>query len=224
MVLLADLVSDDEDAVTRATDEVVRLANARDAEGFVAVSPEARRRFWLDRARTAAISAHTNAFKVNEDVVIPLERLADYSRGIERINIEQSIRNKLGIMAAVQDYLAGPMPELRGIEDYEESAEADAILAAKRAAAGAVVRQAHDRWQRVLDNLDAPAHAHDHLLDESARGRLRDSDTLLDLLLRRDLVQSYRQEVAARLNDIFNGHDMAAVRQRLPTERSRPGG
>ena len=157
MVLLADLVADDEDAVVRATEEVIRLANAREAEGFVAVSPEARRRFWLDRSRTAAISAHTNAFKVNEDVVIPLERLADYSRGIERINVEQSIRNKLRIMDAVQDYLSGPMPELRRIEDYEESAEADAILNAKREAARAVVRQARDRWQRVLDNLDAPA-------------------------------------------------------------------
>ena len=48
--------------------------------------------------RTAAISAHTNAFKINEDVVIPLDRLAEYSRGIERINIEQSIANKLEIL------------------------------------------------------------------------------------------------------------------------------
>jgi FAD/FMN-containing dehydrogenase/Fe-S oxidoreductase len=215
MVLLADLVADDEDAVVRATEEVIRRANAREAEGFVAVSPEARRRFWLDRARTAAISAHTNAFKVNEDVVIPLERLADYSRGIERINVEQSIRNKLQIMDAVQDYLSGAMPELRRIEDYEESAEADAILNAKREAARAVVRQARDRWQRVLGNLDAPAHAHDHLLDEPARARLRSGDTLLDLLLRRDLVQSYRREVAARLADIFSGQDSEAVRQRL---------
>ncbi|MGD8236419.1 MAG: DUF3683 domain-containing protein, partial [Chromatiales bacterium] len=52
MVLIADLVSDDESAVTKAANEIVALANARDAEGFIAVSPEARRRFWLDRART----------------------------------------------------------------------------------------------------------------------------------------------------------------------------
>jgi len=109
MVLLADLVSDDEDAVAAAADRVVELAEVRGGEGFIAVSPEARRRFWLDRARTAAISAHTNAFKINEDVVIPLDRLADYSRGIERINIEQSIRNKLRIMDAVSEYLDGDM-------------------------------------------------------------------------------------------------------------------
>jgi FAD/FMN-containing dehydrogenase len=105
MVLLADLVSDDEGAAAEAAARVLEQAESREAEGFIAVSPEARRRFWLDRARTAAISAHTNAFKINEDVVIPLDRLADYSRGIERINIEQSIRNKLRIMDAVSSYL-----------------------------------------------------------------------------------------------------------------------
>ncbi|MGM0595279.1 MAG: DUF3683 domain-containing protein, partial [Pseudomonadota bacterium] len=101
MVLLADIVGDDEDRVAEAASTVVRMANAREAEGFIATSPEARARFWADRARTAAIAAHTNAFKINEDVVIPLERLADYSEGIERINIEQSIANKLQIIEAV---------------------------------------------------------------------------------------------------------------------------
>jgi FAD/FMN-containing dehydrogenase/Fe-S oxidoreductase len=216
MVLLADLVSDNESALEEAARAVIRMAVNRDAEGFVAASPEARRRFWLDRARTAAISAHTNAFKINEDVVIPLERLADYSRGIERINIEQSIRNKLGIMSAVADYLSGAMPEARASgEDYGDSAEATAILDAKKAAAREAVHAARDRWRRVLDNLDAPAAAHDHLLRDDERTRRRDGDTLLAMMLRRDLVQSYREEVAARLNEIFAGQELARVRHRL---------
>ncbi|HUP10024.1 MAG TPA: DUF3683 domain-containing protein, partial [Caldimonas sp.] len=88
MVLIGDIVGDDPDVVARAASEVVRIANARSGEGFVAVSPEARKRFWLDRKRTAAISKHTNAFKINEDVVIPLPRMGEYTEGIERINIE----------------------------------------------------------------------------------------------------------------------------------------
>jgi FAD/FMN-containing dehydrogenase len=95
MVLFGDIAGDDADAVARATSEVVRIANSRSGEGFVAVSPEARKKFWLDRKRTAAISRHTNAFKINEDVVIPLPRMAEYTDGIERINIELSLRNKL---------------------------------------------------------------------------------------------------------------------------------
>jgi FAD/FMN-containing dehydrogenase len=95
MVLIGDIVGDDETAVMSAASEVVRLCNQRGAEGFIAVSAEARKTFWLDRARTAAIARHTNAFKINEDVVIPLPRMGDYCDGIERINIELSIASKL---------------------------------------------------------------------------------------------------------------------------------
>jgi FAD/FMN-containing dehydrogenase len=95
MVLIGDIAGDDESAVAAATSEVVRMANLRVGEGFVAVSPEARKKFWLDRARTAAIARHTNAFKINEDVVIPLDRMGEYTDGIERINIELSLNNKL---------------------------------------------------------------------------------------------------------------------------------
>ena len=215
MILIADLVADDERAVAAAASEVVRLANAREAEGFIAVSPEARRSFWLDRSRTAAISAHTNAFKINEDVVIPLDRLAEYNRGIERINIVQSIGNKLKIMDAVVDYLAGDMPELRQGEVYEKSEESSAILLAKQQAAQDVVALAQHRWKLILDNLDTPAQLHTESLSEPERDKIQPGDSLLDLLLRRDLTHSYRNEVAARLSEIFNGQEMKPVRAAL---------
>jgi FAD/FMN-containing dehydrogenase len=98
MLLLGDIVGGDENAVAAAASEVVRLANTRHGEGFVAISPEARKTFWADRARTAAISRHTNAFKINEDVVIPLPRMGEYTDQIERINIELSTRNQLRLL------------------------------------------------------------------------------------------------------------------------------
>jgi FAD/FMN-containing dehydrogenase/Fe-S oxidoreductase len=215
MVLVADLVSDDESSVSAAAEQMVAIARGRDGEGFIAVSPEARKRFWLDRARTAAISRHTNAFKVNEDVVIPLDRLADYSRGIERINIEQSIRNKDAILAAILDYLDSELPEARVAGDYEGSDEARAILEAKRAAAHESIRRVRTRWQTILERLDQPAADNLDLLDEAARSRMRDGDTLAAMMLRRDLRQSIRAEVADRLNEIFSGQELARVRERL---------
>src|SRR6185369_4169273 len=111
MALFGDIVGDDEDAVARATSEVVRLANARSGEGFVAVSAHAHKKFWLDRKRPAAIAKHTNAFKVNEDVVIPLERMGEYTLGIERINIELSLRNKLQLADRLEAFFAkGSLP------------------------------------------------------------------------------------------------------------------
>ncbi len=215
MVLIADLVSDDDSSVQAAAEQVVRLTRARDGEGFIASSPEARKRFWLDRTRTAAISRHTNAFKINEDVVIPLDRLADYSRGIERINIEQSIRNKDAIMEAVLEYLAGDLAESQGEGDYERSEEAQAILDAKRDAAREAVGRSRARWRDILARLDEAAADHPGLLTESERGRTRAGDTLLAMMLRRELRQSYRHEVADRLNEIFSGQEFARVRERL---------
>ena len=215
MVLLIDIAGDDEGAVADAASTVVRMANARGAEGFVAVSPEARKRFWADRSRTAAIAAHTNAFKINEDVVIPLERLADYNEGIERINIEYSTQNKLRTIAEVKDYLNGPVKERRLPGEYEDSAEADKIFADKRSAALSHLEQVEQRWQRILDALDQPALDNHELLDDAAREKVEPGDSLLNLLLRRDLRISYRKEVERPLKEIFYGRDLEAVHDRL---------
>jgi FAD/FMN-containing dehydrogenase len=113
MVLIGDIAGDDADEVARVPAEVVRIANSRNGEGFIAVSAEARKKFWLDRKRTAAISRHTNAFKINEDVVIPLPRMAEYTDGIERINIELSLRNKLKLCDALSGFFSRHLPWAR---------------------------------------------------------------------------------------------------------------
>jgi FAD/FMN-containing dehydrogenase/Fe-S oxidoreductase len=152
MVLIADIASDDEDAVGEAASHIVRLANARGGEGFVAVSPEARKKFWLDRARTAAIAKHTNAFKINEDVVIPLPRLGDYSDGIERINIELSINNKLKLVDALESFLQGDLPLY---EDDDTQVDQELLLA-KKAQSIQLLQDVKAHWLKVLNSLDLP--------------------------------------------------------------------
>ncbi|HEV8257424.1 MAG TPA: DUF3683 domain-containing protein [Casimicrobiaceae bacterium] len=152
MVLIGDIVGEDEDAVARAASEVVRLCNARGAEGFIAVSSDMRKKFWLDRARTAAIAKHTNAFKINEDVVIPLERLGDYTDGIERINIELSIGNKLALCDALTDFFAAPIPAtLWG--SGAEAMPSQEQLHAKIDEARSLVATVRARWQDLLDRI-----------------------------------------------------------------------
>ncbi len=187
MILLGDIVGDDEDAVGEAASRVVRIANARDGEGFVAASPEARKRFWLDRARTAAISRHTNAFKINEDVVIPLERLGDYTDGIERINIELSIGNKLKLLAALADYFLGELP-VAGDEAKLDKAE---FFGDRAAQALELLEQTRGRWSGYLARIDDPA-------------------TFAELQARRVRV-SWKREVLERLREIFEGRAFAPV-------------
>jgi FAD/FMN-containing dehydrogenase/Fe-S oxidoreductase len=152
MVLIGDIVGDDENAVAEATSHVVRIANARTGEGFIAVSAEARKKFWLDRARTAAIAKHTNAFKINEDVVIPLGRLGDYSDGIERINIELSAKNKLRLCDELLQFFAEQLPLAQ--DDVKISAAE--LLNAKPLQAQELVAGVKARWLWLLENLDSP--------------------------------------------------------------------
>ena len=215
MVLLADLASDDAEHLETAAAEVVRMTQAREGEAFIASSPEARRNFWLDRSRTAAISAHTNAFKINEDVVIPLDKLADYSRGIERINIEESISNKIAIADEVLAYLVGDHSLRKPDDDFEASDENRSILQAKLDLAQQAVSEARHRWSELLIQLESPAESHHDLLNESAQALIQPGDRLLDLLLRRDLVVSYRQEIATRLDEIFPGQEVKRLRHAM---------
>ncbi|MDD5248064.1 MAG: DUF3683 domain-containing protein [Rhodocyclaceae bacterium] len=152
MVLIGDIVGDNETAVMRAASEVVRIANSRGGEGFIAVSAEARKKFWLDRARTAAISKHTNAFKVNEDVVIPLPRMGDYCDGIERFNIELSIANKIELCDALAEFLRGELP----LHLDDATLDKKEIIGDRAGQALDAVHEVRDRWQALLDNLDAP--------------------------------------------------------------------
>ena len=153
MVLVGDIVGDDENAVAHAASEVVRIANSRSGEGFVAVSADARKKFWLDRKRTAAIAKHTNAFKINEDVVIPLERMGEYTDGIERINIELSLRNKLELVGALTNFFArGSLPLGRG-DDAGDIPSAE-LLEDRVQRALALLAEVRATWTGWLGALD----------------------------------------------------------------------
>lgn len=188
MVLIGDIAGDDADAVARATSEVVRMANSRSGEGFVAISPEARKKFWLDRKRTAAISKHTNAFKINEDVVIPLPRMAEYTDGIERINIELSLRNKLRLLDELESFFARGNLPLGRQDDAGEIPSAE-LLEDRVGQALALLRDVRALW----------------------RGWLEQVDQLFPQLQDHSLRASWKTQVRAPLQQIFAGDAFVPV-------------
>ncbi|HET7866242.1 MAG TPA: DUF3683 domain-containing protein, partial [Burkholderiaceae bacterium] len=156
MVLVGDIVGDDDAAVARAASEVVRIANSRAGEGFTAVNADARKKFWLDRKRTAAIARHTNAFKINEDVVIPLPRMGEYTEGIERINIELSLRNKLALLDRLEAFFSQGALPLGKTDDAGEIPSAE-LLEDRVQQALALLREQRTLWLLWINHLDAPA-------------------------------------------------------------------
>ena len=188
MVLFGDIAGNDADEVARVTSEVVRIANSRSGEGFIAISPEARKKFWLDRKRTAAISRHTNAFKINEDVVIPLPRMAEYTDGIERINIELSLRNKLALCDALQEFLTqGNLPVGRH-DDASEISVAE-LLEDRVAQALALIDEVRNLWA----------------------GWLRDVEPLFSQLQDHSLRASWKTQIRQPLQQIFSGVAFEAI-------------
>lgn len=216
MVLIGDIVGDDEKQVALAVSEVVRLCNARGAEGFIAVSPEARKTFWLDRARTAAIAKHTNAFKINEDVVIPLPRMGDYCDGIERINIELSLRNKLRLCAALNEFLKGELP----LRTYEDSTDKAELIGNRRELAVVEVEKVRARWQWVYDHLDLALEQAEKSFPEYgiSVGELTNrtnQPTLFHRVQDHSLRISWKQELLPELKEIFEGDNFRLIIERI---------
>jgi FAD/FMN-containing dehydrogenase/Fe-S oxidoreductase len=211
MVLIGDIVGEDDAAVARATSETVRIANARGGEGFIAVGADARRKFWLDRARTAAIAKHTNAFKINEDVVIPLPRLGDYTDAIERINIELSIANKLRLADALEEFLRGPLKPGKTGDAELDALSREEILGDRPARALRLVAAVRDHWSDLLHRLDDPAlfaRLQDRSLRVSWKRELRDP---LAALFAGDGFAPIRAEAAAIHQRVLKGRVWVAL-------------
>ena len=206
MVLVADVVSDDADAAALAASEIVRLANLRSGEGFIAVSAEARKKFWLDRARTAAIAKHTNAFKINEDVVIPLPRMGDYCDGVERINIELSLHNKIKFLDSLEEFFAGELPLY--YQDDKQLGDAE-LLGTRQQEAHKLLAQVRQRWTWLQNNLDAP------LGDcPFAPAEHLDAKTVFDGVQRHLLRASWKLELREPLRHLFSGSTYQPVLER----------
>ncbi|BBE49850.1 putative FAD-linked oxidoreductase [Ferriphaselus amnicola] len=219
MVLIADVVSDDERAVGEAASEIVRLANLRHGEGFIAVAAEARKKFWLDRARTAAIAKHTNAFKINEDVVIPLPRMGDYCDGVERINIELSLKNKLKLLDALDEFFAGELPLF-----YQDDAQlGDAELLGNRPQqARELLAKVRQRWQWLLDNLDASVESPEFKVLSAEWATLHSAlstqhATVFLALQQHAIRASWKIEVREELRHIFSGRTYQTILEQCST-------
>ena len=216
MVLIGDIVGFDEIAVMKAASEVVRMCNLRAAEGFIAVDAETRKKFWLDRSRTAAISRHTNAFKVNEDVVIPLPRMGEYCDGIERINIELSTQNKLALCDALAEFLRSDLPLHSGDANLDKGV----LIGDRREAALEYVASVRRRWAWLLENLDLPlAEAEPQFADYGVVAGELSNKAANPILFHRlqdySVRTSWKQELKARLAKIFDGTVYRPILERI---------
>jgi len=89
-VLLVDVVGHAPEQAARGVERIRRILDAHpNTLLFEARDAAEGKRFWADRKKLGAIARRTNAFKMNEDVVLPLDALAEFARWIEAANEEE---------------------------------------------------------------------------------------------------------------------------------------
>ncbi len=89
-VLLVDVVGHTAEEAERGVERIrAILARHPNTLLFEARDAAESKRFWADRKKLGAIARRTNAFKMNEDVVLPIEALAEFARWCDAANVEE---------------------------------------------------------------------------------------------------------------------------------------
>ena len=110
-VLLIDMVGHNSEQIARGRKRLETLLEPhKNTELFTAQDADEAERFWRDRKKLGAISARTNAFKLNEDIVLPLSALAEFTRFVDQYNVEEDIVNKEQCIHEIQEYLETAEP------------------------------------------------------------------------------------------------------------------
>ncbi|MFW6414872.1 MAG: FAD-binding and (Fe-S)-binding domain-containing protein [Thermodesulfobacteriota bacterium] len=87
-VLLMQLDSSDQGMLAKRTRDVENIAREyHNVDVFKAEDEQEAKVFWEDRHKLSAITKRTSGFKINEDVVIPIDFIPEFSKYIEFLNL-----------------------------------------------------------------------------------------------------------------------------------------
>jgi len=137
-VIIVDVVGHTPEEVARGV-ATIRAILSPHASTFLAEARDAAeaKRFWADRKKLGAIARRTNAFKINEDVVLPLTALSEFSLFIDAMNVHEERHGQENFVRRAETYLHGvPTPE-------------DGLWAPKLAAALAACALAREAIERA---------------------------------------------------------------------------
>ncbi|HNO22304.1 MAG TPA: DUF3683 domain-containing protein, partial [Leptospiraceae bacterium] len=111
-VLLIDMASFDENEIIlgekKLKDTVKKCTNT---EIHTAKNSTEAALFWNDRKHLGAIAKRTNAFKLNEDIVLPLKSLSLFSDWTDEINVREEKYIQLKALNQLEEYLKNPENE-----------------------------------------------------------------------------------------------------------------
>jgi FAD/FMN-containing dehydrogenase len=109
-VLLIDVAGDTAEQAGRGVERIrALLAQHPNTLMFVARDGAEAKRFWADRKKLGAIARRTNAFKMNEDIVLPLDALAEFAHFVDGVNIEEERYSQTYFARRAEEILSLPV-------------------------------------------------------------------------------------------------------------------
>jgi len=158
--------------------------------------------------------------------------MGEYTDGIERINIELSIRNKLQLNKELLAFFTNAnLPIGKSDDASDEAIDATEMLGDRREQVLALLAQTEARWRYLLDNLDqALTEARDKLselgldkLDTVFCERLerQPSATIFDVIQDHTVRVSWKQEIRSQLRLIFSGATFKTILDEATTIHAR---
>ena len=92
-VIIVQVDGDDAYLLDKCVDNIVQVVEKQeDVDIHVAHDKKDAERFWEDRHRLSLIAKRTSGFKINEDVVIPIDRIPEFAQFLEEVNIACTAR------------------------------------------------------------------------------------------------------------------------------------
>ena len=93
-VIILQVDGDEPDLLDKCVADIVAVVDRqKDVDVIVAGDKKEAELFWEDRHKLSAIAKRTSGFKLNEDVVIPTDKIPDFALFLERVNLESAAQN-----------------------------------------------------------------------------------------------------------------------------------
>ncbi|HJX63427.1 MAG TPA: DUF3683 domain-containing protein [Polyangia bacterium] len=154
-VLLIDVVGHSQTEVARGVARIRDiLVQHKNTCLFEAKDETEAKRYWADRKKLGAIAARTNAFKLNEDIVLPLDALAELARFCDSANVEEERASQCTFVARARSLLQ-ISPRAEDNEWLGEKIEKARVRCDEAAAALASADATALRAQSVIKTLRA---------------------------------------------------------------------
>jgi FAD/FMN-containing dehydrogenase/Fe-S oxidoreductase len=190
-VLIIDIESNDEADMEASSKNIIEIVKQYNAEGFIAENAAMRTAFWDARKHVGAISRHTNAFKLNEDIVIPIEKLPEFSNFQEMINTRKELENYVDLVAEVKDYF-----DRKEVED-------DTFLPTKISSFTRQLDEIREDFAKYIEYIEHPVREFYPADPEYSK-----DDRLVFMVIRdRQILKDLENRVKESFRQLFHGYE-----------------